>query len=496
MTTSAFVWTSGVGSAVFGGGEQNGRPAVCRVLGLRQRRQVRGRWWASVGGGQTAPSTSRTEEATAVASDSDARVATKDAPVHAVDGWPVAASARAQRTVNPIRNLVQQVQLQPNPDKPLIHLSVGDPGATGYLQPPAYAVRAYAEALRSGKHHGYTLSTGAAAARAAVAARYAPPSPATRLTADDVFLTSGASGALELALSGLLNEGDNVLVPVPGFPLVRTIVESLGATVREYALDADRRWQVETRKLARLVDGRTRAIVVNNPSNPCGSTWTLKHMRSVVAQAYKLRLPILADEVYADMTFKNSRFVSFAAVSKDVPVIVVGGLSKQLAAPGWRLGWVQLHDRGDVLTRSGYRQGLYQLSTRMLIPNAVVQAALPVVIGDAPRHLRAVRALMRKLEPNAQLLMRELEQRAPAVQCIAPQGAMYLMARVDTTGMCGIDNTMDFCRELWREESVSVLPGECFGASGYIRLVFCVPPETLVEAAQRIGAFCARRARA
>lgn len=419
------------------------------------------------------------------------------------DGWYVPASQRATRTVNPIRNLVQSIDVAPNPDKPVIHLSVGDPCVFGNLRPPAFATRAMVQAIDSGKHNGYTLSMGSEAARAAVAARYSPAAESghgadgarhRKLTAKDVFLTSGTSGALELALGALLDEGDNVLAATPGFPLVRTIVEHLGAYVREYKLQADKQWQVDLAHLRSLADGRTRALVVNNPSNPCGSVWPREHMQEILAAAAELRLPIVADEVYADMVFAGALFHSFGELAADVPVVAVGGLSKQLTAPGWRLGWVLVHDRQAILERAGYRRGLQQLTTRMLIPNALAQAALPDVLGDRARHLAAVRALMDTLEQHARFTMQALGgDRAPGLTCIEPQGSMYLMARVDTQRLAGIRDSMDFCRELLREESVFVLPGECFGAEASVRIVFCAPMGVLSEAYARIRQFCARR---
>jgi tyrosine aminotransferase len=405
------------------------------------------------------------------------------------DGWHVAASARASRTRNPIRELVQNWRLVPNPLYEPIDLSIGDPTAYGNIKPPLYLVDHMMDVLRCGQHHGYTHSAGMEAARAAVASHFNRSVHGKERTSRDVLLTSGVSGALELALSGLLNEGDNILVPCPGFPLLRTIAEHLGACVRTYPLLAEQGWQIDLKCLDALVDGRTRALVVNNPSNPCGSVWTAAHMEDILRVAAKLHLPILSDEVYADMAFPSSRFHSFGALSRDVPVISVGGISKQFAVPGWRLGWVILHDANRILERAGYRDGLQRLSTRMLLPNALAQAVLPVALGEEKLRNSYLRDFMEHLATNASLIDEKLANTS-GVRCIMPQGAMYLMIQVDCARFRAINNTMEFCQQLYAAESVLTLPGECFGASGFVRVVTFPPKQVLAEACMRIERFC------
>lgn len=408
-------------------------------------------------------------------------------------GWHVPASARASRTRNPIRELVQNWKRTPNARYEPIDLSIGDPTAYGNIHPPSYLLEHFMEVVRSGRHHGYTHSAGMETARLAVANHFNRRVDREELAARDVFLASGVSGALELALAGLLDEGDNILVPCPGFPLLRTIAEHLGASVREYPLMADQDWQMNLSCLEQLVDGRTRALVVNNPSNPCGSVWSTAHMEDILRVAAELRLPILSDEVYADMVFSSSRFAPFGMLSLDVPVISVSGISKQFAVPGWRLGWVVLHDRDRILERAGYRDGLQRLTTRMLLPNALAQAVLPVALGEQEQRDAFLTDLMQHLATNAALFSEKLAD-VPGLRCIMPQGAMYMMIRVDCSRFREIRSTMEFCQQLYAEESVLTLPGECFGASGFIRVVTFPPQAAIAEACVRIQRFCTRRA--
>lgn len=410
--------------------------------------------------------------------------------IESEDGWNVHASDRALRTINPIRNLVQNIAVNPPPGKPLIKLSIGDPTTYGNLPPPQEATDAFVAAIRSGKANGYSLSMGTEAARRAVAERYSTKMGV--LECDDVILTSGTSGALELVLGAIANEGDNVLLPQPGFPLFRTIAEGHGIECRYYTLDAESNWEIRLGDLAKIADSRTKAILVNNPSNPCGSVFSAAHIQALLAVAGALRLPIVADEVYADMVFSKEKFTSIASESVDVPVLSVGGISKQFVVPGWRTGWVTIHDRENILGRSDIRKGLRQLTTRMLVPNTPVQHVIPALLQQRSSDNEAFCALMKTLEQNAEFTMKSLAS-AKGLRCIRPQGAMYLMVEIDVE-LLGFKDDMAFVKGLLDEEGVFVLPGEPFLATNYVRIVFAAPREKLGEAYFRIRSFCGRHA--
>lgn len=294
-------------------------------------------------------------------------------------GWAVVPSKKAQRTKNPIRRIVDKIQsVKPKCDKELIPLSLGDPTVYGNLLAPAKLTEAVVTQVRSMKANGYAHSAGTPAVRAAVA-RFMS-SPGAELTGDDIIMASGGSGALEMAITALVDEGDNLLVPKPGFPLYQVIAESNGSSVKEYPLLPDRDWEVDAAALDALVDGRTRAIVVNNPSNPCGSLFGDANLRAILAVAEKHRLPIIADEIYGFMVFSGNTFRPIASLTSTVPVLSVSGMAKMFLVPGWRVGWIQIHDRGNVLADGGVRQGLMNLSQLILGANTLAQGALHEVL--------------------------------------------------------------------------------------------------------------------
>lgn len=402
--------------------------------------------------------------------------------------WNISCSQRALQTINPIRQLVQGMAVKPNPDKKLIPLSIGDPAAFGNLKVPREALKALSKVLNEDSAHGYSNSLGNELARSTIASKFSSRHHA--VSKDEVILTCGTSGALEMVFNALCNPGDNVLVPRPGFPLFRTLLDNLGVEVRYYDLDPHRQWQIRLEQLPKLVDSRTAALVVNNPSNPCGSVFSYSHMMSIIEMAQRLCIPIVADEVYADMTFSGYQFFSFASLSEYVPILSVGSVSKMFVAPGWRLGWVVIHDRQGLLEKGNVIQGLQQLSMRMLVPSSPFQQILPTLFSDACKS--DFRGLMETLEDQAMFTVDSLSK-IKGLSCPSPpQGSMYCMVQVDSQAM-GFQDDKEFASQLLAEESVLVLPGQpCFQSPDFFRVVYCAPKAVLHEAFSRIRRFCDR----
>ena len=277
-------------------------------------------------------------------------------------------SAMALRTSNPIRQIVDSLTVVGNPDKEPIKLSIGDPTVFGNLPRAPQVTQAIVDVASTGKFEGYPPATGYEFARKSVARYFSDKViqvtkslfPAdeeqqqlvncNQLDANDVILASGCSHALEMVIAGICNPGENILIPRPSFPLYKTIADSFDLEVRYYRLDASNNWQVDLKDLDEQVDSRTRAILISNPSNPCGSVYSKAHLINVLAVAEKHGLPIIADEIYWDMVFSGEKFIPLASVSINVPIISVGAISKRYLVPGWRLGWIMLFDRHQQLT--------------------------------------------------------------------------------------------------------------------------------------------------
>lgn len=403
--------------------------------------------------------------------------------------WTIASSHMAKRTFNPIRTVVDGMKLEPNPDKDLISLSIGDPTVFGNLGPSQEMKDAVVSALNSGKSNGYAPSVGYEHARAAVAKRFSTPD--IPLKSKDVVFACGCSEALEMAILVLANPGQNVLIPKPGFSLYWTICQAYGIDSKHYDLLPERSWEIDLDHLESLIDENTSCIVVNNPSNPCGSVFTKDHILDICSVARRHKLPIIADEVYADMVFSESEFHSVSSLSEEIPVLTCGGLAKRFLCPGWRMGWIIMQSRTGAFDEE-IRHGLFNLSTRVLGPCTLIQAALPDIFDNSRPEFYS--HAMEVFESNAKLAYKTLKQ-IKGLNPIMPQGAMYLMCGLDPSYFADIKDDQDFVEKLMCEESVFCLPAKVFEYPNYFRIVLSVPPEKVKTACQRIEEFCLRHSK-
>jgi len=398
--------------------------------------------------------------------------------------WKVNASVVAKNTFNPIRNILETMTITPSPSKKMISLSIGDPTVFKNLNPAAEVVEAMHASLDSGVHNGYGPSTGFVESRQAVADHISVPGG--EVTADDVILCSGCSCALDIAISTMADEGQNILVPRPGFPLYTTLSAGLGIETREYNLLPNQDWEVDLDHMESLIDEKTAAIIVNSPSNPCGSVFSPAHLKQILAIAEEYKVPIIADEIYDNFVFPGQTYVPIASLTTTVPVLSCGGLTKRFLVPGWRMGWIIIYDRNQVFDQE-VRKGLMCMSQRIIGSNTLVQGALPTILKNTPKsffdHTIAV------IKKNADLAFRKLRN-VPGLMPVMPQGAMYMMVKVDMTRFPGISSDLQFVERLVSEESVFCLPGRCFNYPNYIRIVLTVPGPLLEEACNRIHEFC------
>ncbi|XP_016838535.1 tyrosine aminotransferase isoform X2 [Nasonia vitripennis] len=362
---------------------------------------------------------------------------------NAREGWNVQASLIAKRTHNPIRSIVENIVVEPNPEKQMIALSIGDPTTFGNLKPAREVIEAVQESVESQLYNGYAPSTGYEEARRAVA-EYSSTDD-LKVEAKDVILCSGCSCALDLCITALAREGQNILIPRPGFSIYRTLAEGLGITVRSYNLRPELGWEIDLDDLEAQIDESTAAILINNPSNPCGSVFSREHLLDILDVAAKYYVPIIADEIYEHMVFPGRRFHSLASLSSEVPILSCSGLTKRFLVPGWRMGWIIVHDRQNILDKEAHATLTYNYIAKI-----------------------------------------------PGLKPIMPDGAMYMMVHIDLPSFPEFNTELEFVQRLLAEESVFCLPGQCFDYPSYMRLVITVPQDMLEEACLRIQDFCAR----
>ncbi len=388
----------------------------------------------------------------------------------------------SRRTANfhyAIRNLVTAAEAVERAGRSVIYLNIGDPQAYGF-RPPAHMVERVARALRD-DFTGYSHSAGLWEAREAVAhyatALGAPTTPA------QVLITSGASEAADLVLTALVEEGDEVLLPAPGYPLYPAILNKLGAVARYYPLDGARGWQFSTEELAQLVTKRTRALLLINPSNPTGAIVPEETVREVLELAARHNLLVITDEVYRELSFgERPAAASVLAQGTDVPVITLESLSKTHLVPGWRVGWMRYTNEEKMrdLTLAVNRLA----SGRLCSPTPAQYGVRSALEGDKT----FLDEFLREIKRRRDFVLAAVEG-IEGLSCETPAAAFYAMIRAEDP----LRRTDErFVLDLLEETGVLVVHGSGFGtdpAGGFFRLVYLADESTLGHVFDEIRRF-------
>ena len=395
-----------------------------------------------------------------------------------------------------------------------IFLQLGDPTSSGNFQPCPVVESVIVQEVGTGSA-GYVNALGTDALRERIALFHSQMGnsvvQARVVDPSHVIVASGCSGALDIALRALLDPGTYLLVPNPGFPLYQVIAESIGAHVLPYNLLPDEEWEVDLNHVETLVKSaqmrgmEIRGIVVNNPSNPTGAVYTLEHLQGLVRACDEFCLPIVADEIYGDLTYVETRpFIPLANVAAtidknmNVPVMTCSGIGKQFLVPGWRLGWLVFHDN-DAQSLQEVEQGSKQLAQIVLGASHPAQTMatqiLEAHVTKSEDMMLWEKALRSKLSLNAALVQEKLA-RTPGLFACSAQGAMYVMVTFDPQHFDFISEGNSpgeqFSTKLLEEENVFVLPGSCFGMPNAFRIVFCATETVLEQAMLRIFNFSRR----
>jgi len=298
---------------------------------------------------------------------------------------------------------------------------------------------------------------------------------------DRVVVTSGTSEGIELALTALAGPGDEVLIPVPTYPLYTAVLAKIGARAVFYRTDERRGWQPDVDHIRSLISPATRALVVIDPNNPTGATYSAEARRALVDLSYQHNFPLLADEVYADLAF-DGPVPAIAALNPDAPVITFSSLSKAYLAPGWRAGWLavaQTDRLDDVLG------GIKKLADGRLCSTGPMEHALAAALTGDRSHQQMFRDALRERARVTFEQMNAIE----GVTCVAPTAAFYAMPRV---ALPAGKTDEDFVLGLLRATGVLCVYGSGFATApgdGYFRIVFLASPPELREIYQLIAHF-------
>ena len=382
---------------------------------------------------------------------------------------PITPASRTEHITYAVRDIVVLAQQAAKSGKEMLYLNIGDPNQFDFIT-PRHIVDAIYKAMLENRN-GYSPSSGIKSAVAAIE-REAQRKDIRNVL--DIFVTTGASEAIEICMTALINPGENILIPEPGYPLYNAIVAKLDATENPYYLDEDNGWQPNLKDITAKVNEKTRAIVLINPNNPTGSVCQEDTMRGLLKLAKERNLVIFADEIYDKLILDGGRHVSIASLDPDVPCITFNGLSKSYIAPGFRIGWGIVS--GPQAAMKNYIEAINKILRARLCANHPIQFGIEAALGDNQEHLNEVLAKLRRRRDITTNRLNAI----PGISCVRPEGAFYAFPRLH------IDEPDEqFVAELIRETGVVVVHGSGFGqvpGTRHFRVVF-LPTEDILEKA-------------
>lgn len=360
--------------------------------------------------------------------------------------------------------------------KKMFYLNIGDPNLFDFA-PPEALVEAAHQAMRANKN-GYTSSDGLEEALAAISKEN---SQRGIKSIQYTWIGSGCSEVIDMALTALVNRGDNVLTPCPGYPLYSALLSKLEADNRPYYLNEENGFQPDLDDIAKKIDARTKAIVVINPNNPTGSVASRETLQAIVDLADRHNLLVIADEIYDKLLLDGQKHTPLGSLSERAAILSLNGLSKNYVLPGWRIGWGALSGPRERL--ADYIEGVKQLGRARLCANHPEQYAIAPALSGPQTHLDVMN---KKLTQRRDLVLRLLGG-IDGIDCKKPGGAFYAFPR-----LLKAPDDATWCRNLMQETGVVVVPGSGFGQKSgtqHFRIVFLPPPEILEEACTRIATF-------
>ncbi|MDD2914949.1 MAG: pyridoxal phosphate-dependent aminotransferase [Gallionella sp.] len=364
----------------------------------------------------------------------------------------------------------------------IIKLNIGNLAPFGFEAPEEIQ---HDVILNMPNSSGYSDSKGMFAARKAIM-HYCQAKKIMGVGLDDIYIGNGASELIVMVMQGLLNTGDEVLVPAPDYPLWTAAVTLAGGTPRHYICDEANEWMPDLADMRSKITPNTRAIVVINPNNPTGALYSDSILKEIIQIAREHELIIFADEIYDKMLYDGATHTSIASLADDVLFLTLNGLSKNYRACGYRAGWMVVS--GDKKHAQDYINGLTILASMRLCSNVPGQFAIQTALGG-------YQSINDLVAPDGRLckqrdLAYQLLTAIPGVTCVKPKAALYLFPRLDPK-IYPIEDDQKFILELLETEKVLVVQGRGFNwpNTDHFRVVFLPNVDDLVDAMGRIARF-------
>ena len=351
----------------------------------------------------------------------------------------------------------------------VINLSLGEPD----FDTPQHIIKAAIEAMKKGYTH-YTPNAGLIEFREAVAEKLRKENGIDVDPETEVIATVGAMGALSLAMLTIVNPGDEVLIPNPGFASYEAQVILAEGKPVSYSLNEDKGFDINAEEIAGLITNKTRAILVNTPSNPTGSVLSEKSLKKIAEIAIENDLLVISDEAYEAITYDDFRHVSIASLPdmKD-RTISIFSFSKTYAMTGWRIGFAAANE--EIIRQ------MTKLQEHLAAhPSSISQMAAIAALRGPKDHIKK---MVKEYSERRELIMEELAE-IPEIKCFRPQGAFYVFPNIKAFKM----SSEDFAMHILEKARVIIVPGTAFGnnGEGYVRISYAASKEEISRAMTRM----------
>jgi alanine-synthesizing transaminase len=362
----------------------------------------------------------------------------------------------------------------------IIKLNIGNPAAFGFEAPEEIVQ----DVIRNmGKASGYTDSKGLFEPRKSIM-HYTQEKNIPNVDVDDVIIGNGVSELIVMAMQALLDNDDEVLIPMPDYPLWTAAVTLAGGKPRHYLCDEAASWYPDLKDIESKITSKTKAIVVINPNNPTGALYPKDILEGIIQIARKHKLVVFADEIYDKVVYDKKKHISIASLANDILFVTFNGLSKNYRACGYRAGWLVVS--GNKKECTDYIEGLNMLASMRLCANVPGQLAIQTALGGY-QSIDDLVAPTGRLYKQRELAYDMLVS-IPGITCVKPEAAMYLFPKLDPK-MYPIKDDQEFILKLLIDKKVLLVQGTGFNWKDpdHIRIVFLPNEDDLKESIKRIA---------
>ncbi|MFC1599627.1 aminotransferase class I/II-fold pyridoxal phosphate-dependent enzyme [Patescibacteria group bacterium] len=385
----------------------------------------------------------------------------------------ITPSRRTENVTYAVRDIVVLAKKTAATGKEMMWLNIGDPLKYDFVT-PQHMIDAVNKGMSEG-FNGYSDSSGIDEALDAIRRR--AESQGIK-NIQDVLVTNGGSEAIEICLTSILNPGDNILTPLPGYPLYEAIINKLEGEEIGYNLDEENDWQPNVADIESKITDKTKGIVLINPNNPTGSVCGRETLMQIIELARKHNLVIYSDEIYDRLLFDDAEHISIASLADDVCFVTFNGLSKNYLVPGWRIGWAILSGPKELC--QDYVAAVNKFTRARLCSNHPMQFAIAPALDGPQDHIQEA---ITKLERRRDICVERLNA-IDGISCVKPKGAFYAFPKIERD----VDDKK-WVEGLIEETGVVTVHGSGFGVPGHFRIVLLPDEETLEKACDAIAEY-------